>query len=266
MDCEQLNPLYEEYALGILEGEERAEMEAHLARACPQCMPGVALARFVIAQLALAAPEAQPPAALRGKIMDAAKSSSNTAGAIPFAKPSAPRTLFPVWAWIAAAALALVTGYTIRQMGNQNAQLAELRKQMRLATLQRQALQNQIEQGRMVASVMMSPDSKTLKLMPTKDKSMPMVHAYMHPHMGVAITADEMPAVSPGRTLQLWFVPKNGMPVSAAIFRPGASGQIAFVAPVTIPMYQIAALAVTEEPAGGSPQPTSAIAWMARVN
>ncbi|MGD0906623.1 MAG: anti-sigma factor [Candidatus Acidiferrales bacterium] len=270
MDCEQLNPLYEEYALGILEGEERAEMEAHLARACPQCMPGVAKARFVVAQLALAAPEMQPPAALRGKIMDAAKSSANTAVAIPVAipvaKPSAPRTLFPVWAWIAAAALALVTGYTIRQMGNQNAQLAELRKQMRLATLQSQALQNQIEQGRMVASVMMSPDSKSLKLMPTKDKNMPMVHAYLHPHMGVAITADEMPAVSPGRTLQLWFVPKNGMPVSAAIFRPGASGQIALVAPVTVPMDQIAALAVTEEPAGGSPQPTSAIAWMAQVN
>ena len=34
MDCEQLAPLYEEYALGVLEGEERAELEAHLARAC----------------------------------------------------------------------------------------------------------------------------------------------------------------------------------------------------------------------------------------
>jgi anti-sigma-K factor RskA len=266
MDCEQLDPLYEEYALGILEGEERAEMEAHLARACPRCMPGVAQARFVVAQLALSAPEAEPPAALRGKIMDAAKSSAPAASPIPFAKPAAPRAVFPIWAWVAAAALSLVTGYSIRQMGNQNAQLAELRKQVRLATMQSQALQNQIEQGRMVASVMMSPDSKVLKLMPTKDKSMPMVHAYMHPHMGVAITADEMPAVSPARTLQLWFVPKSGMPVSAAIFRPGDSGQIALVAPVTVPMDQIAALAVTEEPAGGSPQPTSPIAWMAQVN
>ena len=266
IDCEQLAPLYEEYALGILDGEERAEIDAHLARACPRCMPGVAQARFMVAQLALASPEVEPPASLRGKIMEAAKSYHSTASAIPFGKPSAPRTLFPAWAWIAAAALALVTGYTIRQMGNQNAQLAELRKQMRLATMQSQALQNQIEQGRMVASVMMSPDSKPLKLMPTKDKTMPMVHAYLHPHMGVAITADEMPAVSPGRTLQLWFVPKTGTPVSAAIFRPDASGQIALVAPVTVPMDQIAALAVTEEPAGGSPRPTSAIAWMSQVN
>ena len=34
MTCEQLAALYEEYALGVLEGEERAEMEAHLARPC----------------------------------------------------------------------------------------------------------------------------------------------------------------------------------------------------------------------------------------
>ena len=49
----------------------------------------------------------------------------------------------------------------------------------------------------MVASVMMSPDSMPLKLMP-KDKNMPMVHAYLHPHMGVAITADEMPSMPAG--------------------------------------------------------------------
>ena len=44
------------------------------------------------------------------------------------------------------------------------------------------------------------------------------------------------------------------------------SGQIELIAPVNMPMNEIAALAVTEEPAGGSPQPTTAIAWMAQVN
>jgi anti-sigma-K factor RskA len=33
-----------------------------------------------------------------------------------------------------------------------------------------------------------------------------------------------------------------------------------------MPMNEIAMLAVTEEPAGGSPQPTTAIAWSAQVN
>ena len=268
MNCEQLAPVYEEYALGVLEGEERAEIEAHLARACPTCAPGVAQARWMVAQLAHAAPDAQPPAALRDKIMQAvAASKDSERTAIPIAKPktSAPRAMFPVWAWIAAAALALVTGYTIRQMNNQNAQLVELRKEMKRATIQNQMLQNQLDMDRMVAMVMMSPDSVPLKLMP-KDKNMPMVRAYLHPHMGVAITADQMPSMPAARILQLWLVPKTGKPMSVAIFHPDAAGQIALVAPVNMPRNEIAALAVTDEPAGGSPQPTTPIAWMAQVN
>src|SRR6267378_1180895 len=200
MDCEQLAPLYEEYALGVLEGEERAEIEAHLARACPHCTSGIEKARWVVAQLARMSPEAQPPRSLKGKILDAIKSSGNVA---EFAKTPPNRATFPVWAWAAAAALAILTGYSIRQIGNQDTQLAELRREMKIATLQNNALQNQLEVGRQVASVMMSPDSMPLKLIP-KDKNMP--------------------------------------------------------------MNEIAMLAVTEEPAGGSPQPTTAIAWSAQVN
>jgi anti-sigma-K factor RskA len=268
MTCEQLALLYDEYALGVLEGEERAEMEAHLARGCDKCTPGVAKARGVVSQLAFAAPDAQPPAALKSKIMDAVKASGEPSrGVLPMESPktSAPRTVFPAWAWLAAAALALVTGYSIRQMNSQNDQLAQLRKQMKLATLQNQALQNQLDMDRMVASVMLSPDSRQLMLVP-KDKNMPAMRAYLHEHMGVAITADQMPAMPSARTLQLWFVPKTGKPVSAAIFHPDTGGQIALVAPVTIPADQIAALAITDEPAGGSPQPTTAIAWIAQLN
>ena len=110
MNCERLAPLYEEYALGVLEGKERAELEEHLARKCPQCTPGVAKARWVVVQLTLAAPDAQPPAELKGRIMDAVKKPGDAARSnAPLAKPKpAPQgAMFPAWAWIAAAALAL---------------------------------------------------------------------------------------------------------------------------------------------------------------
>jgi anti-sigma-K factor RskA len=262
MDCEQLGPLYEEYALGVLEGEERAEIEAHLSRACPHCTPGIEKARWVVAELARMSPEAQPPRSLKGKILEAVKSSGNLT---EFAKAPPNRGTFPVWAWAAAAALAILTGYSIRQIGDQDKQLAELRREMKIATLQNKALQDQLELGRQVAFVMMSPDSVPLKLMP-KDKNMPMVHAYLHPHMGVALTADQVPTIPAALTLQLWCVSKNGKPLSVAIFHPDSQGQIAIIAPVNMPMKEIAMLAVTEEPAGGSPQPTTAIAWSAQVN
>jgi anti-sigma-K factor RskA len=262
MDCEQLASLYEEYALGVLEGEERAEIEAHLARQCPHCTPGIEKARWIVAQLAQISPQAQPPQSLKGKILDAVKSSGNVA---EFAKSAPSRATFPVWAWVAAAALAIMTGYSIRQMGNQNAQLALLRREMKIATLQNKALQDQLEVNRQITTVMMAPDSMPLKLMP-KDKNMPMVHAYLHPHMGVALTCEQMPAIPAALTLQLWSIPKNGKPMSVAIFHPDSQGQIAIVAPVNMSMNEIAMLAVTEEPAGGSPQPTTSIAWSAQVN
>jgi hypothetical protein len=270
MTCERLAPFYEKFALGVLEGKECAEIEAHLARACPKCKAGVARARWVVVQRTLAAPDAQIQAALRAKFMDTAKMSTGAARTgVPTAeakpKPSPQHSIFPAWAWTAAVALALFTGYTIRQMSNQNDQLAQLRKQMKLASMQNQSLQTQLDIDHMVAMIMVSPDSMSLKLTP-KDNYMPVMHAYLHPHMGMAITAAEMPSMPSVRTLQLWLLQKTGKPVSAAIFHPDAVGQIALVAPLTLPLSEITALAVSEEPAGGSAQPTAPISWMAQTH
>ncbi len=256
MDCEQLAPLYEEYALGVLEGEERAEIEAHLARACPHCTPGIEKARWVVA--AARADVARSAASQIVKRQNSGRGQIVRQRDCNSRKPRQTAQRFRCGRGPRPRHSQFMTGYSIRQMGNQNTQLAELRREMKIATLQNKALQDQLEIGRQIASVMMSPDSMPLKLMP-KDKNMPMVHAYLHPHMGVAITADQMPAMPAARTLQLWSVPKNGKPMSVAIFHPDSQGQIAIVAPVNMPMNEIAMLAVTEEPAGGSPQPTTAI-------
>jgi len=76
----------------------------------------------------------------------------------------------------AAAALALDDGIFDPPDGAANDAACGTPPEMDLAMLQSKALQDQLDQGRMVASIMMSPDSMPLKLMP-KDKNMPMVHA-----------------------------------------------------------------------------------------
>ena len=50
-DCEQLRQHYDAYALGALEGEERAEIDAHLKRGCPVCTAELERARPVLRQL-----------------------------------------------------------------------------------------------------------------------------------------------------------------------------------------------------------------------
>ena len=39
MTCDELADLFELYALGLLEQEDRAEIEAHLGRDCAVCTP-----------------------------------------------------------------------------------------------------------------------------------------------------------------------------------------------------------------------------------
>jgi anti-sigma-K factor RskA len=59
-------------------------------------------------------------------------------------------------------------------------------------------------------------------------------------------------------------VPKTGKgaPISAGVYMPDANGGVLTVAPPASNMADIAALAVTEEPMGGSPQPTSKPMWV----
>jgi len=55
---------------------------------------------------------------------------------------------------------------------------------------------------------------------------------------------------------QLWVVTKGGDKVSVGVFDAGAGGGAVLTEPTDLPTGDIAAAAVTDEPAGGSPQPT----------
>jgi len=260
-DCAKLAALYEEYALGVLEGEERAEIERHLARNCPQCMAGVARARWIVAQLSHAAPSAEPPEALRQKVLTAAQGAEPRA-----AKPerTGPGMLFPTWAWAAAAVLALLTGYSVRQMWRQNIELQTLQRQISVAQARNRALQDEFSKQEMIAAIAMSKESVWFDLMP-KDKAMPMVHACWHAHMGLVLSAEKMPPMTSDWTLQVWAMPKSGKPMSIGIFRPDASGAATMVMPVRLAMADTAAIAISQEPAGGSPEPTAQPMWLAAM-
>ncbi len=68
--------------------------------------------------------------------------------------------------------------------------------------------------------------------------------------------AYDLPAVAAGRTYQLWLLTPDG-PVSAGTFEPGAGGVSTLQAEYALEPDQFDGVAVTEEPAGGVPQPTT---------
>ncbi len=70
--------------------------------------------------------------------------------------------------------------------------------------------------------------------------------------------AHNMPALAAGRTYQLWLV-TAGQKISAGTFSVTAAGDALVQATYALDANALKAVAVTEEPAGGVPQPTGAM-------
>jgi anti-sigma-K factor RskA len=64
--------------------------------------------------------------------------------------------------------------------------------------------------------------------------------------------------------LQLWVVPRSGAPESVEVFKPDQDGNALILAEPKTPIAEADALAITDEPAGGSTGPTTTPIWAGR--
>ncbi len=240
MDCQRLQEHYEAFALGALEGEEHTELRVHLERDCPVCTPGVERARWLVAQLTYLAPPTEPPARVRRQLL--AMAVGRTAAG-----------WMPVWAWAVAAVLLAMTLFTTWQARHLEDQVARLRTQT-------EELAAEADNYRRALKIISDPQTQAIALNATGP--VPPVHAYWSESLGLALAARDLPAPASGRTYQLWVVPKDGAPISAGTFHPAASGELLLVSASPAEMARAAALAISDEPFGGSPQPTTQPLWV----
>ncbi|HEX6183689.1 MAG TPA: cupin domain-containing protein [Pyrinomonadaceae bacterium] len=71
------------YALGALEGDEARDFEEHVAAGCEACAAELRLFEGVVADLGLAAPDAEPPAGVRSRLLALVSEEEQVAAAPP---------------------------------------------------------------------------------------------------------------------------------------------------------------------------------------
>jgi anti-sigma-K factor RskA len=240
------------YALGALEGEEKREIETHVA-SCADCSRRLAEARGRVALLALAAPQVAPSAGVRSRLMSRVRettSSERPARAFPKSERFGgffgrwwTAVLVPVGVALATASIALWT-----ENRRLDQQLAALRAE---AQQQRQ----QLQQARELADLMTASDTKVVALAPQPGMPKGTAEVMYNPKMGMLMYEGELEPAAADKTYQLWIVPAQGNPISAGVFNPASDRTSHFM--MKLPQgITPAAFAVTIEPAGGRPQPT----------
>ena len=257
------------YALGALDESDRASFEEHLA-SCDVCATEVRELRDVAGLIAMAAPSVSPRATLRDRILADARGvgpiSAAPTDAVQGVRPLEPagrpgaalparRQWSTVLPWLAAAAAVVVAVYLGQQARNERTARATAEQALASARLTLDSTGSALARRDSLIQLLVSPDVQAVTV--SGSGPAPSAKYFLDRRAGrVIIAASALPPAAPGRTYQLWGIETGRPPVSLGTFNTDASGRA--LASVAIPAgLRIGVTAVTDEPSGGSPQPTT---------
>jgi anti-sigma-K factor RskA len=219
MTCEELRDEYELHALGLLEEPERSALEEHLRSGCKTCTAGVKRAYELNAAVLGMVPDVAPPRRLRDRVIASVSGSRRS-----------------VWSWLgmpAAALAGLLLGVVLfRSMpANETPEVARMRQ---------------------VIDLLNDPQTKAVTFAPG-----PRGRVLINKDRGVLLIANNLPELPPGKTFELWVIPKGGAPKPAGLFKPDRTGSAVHAASGVIDVATLGAIAVSVEPEAGSQSPTT---------
>lgn len=235
MKCEEVRELLELYALGVLEAEDRVAVAEHLNQGCERCGRDLKRAAGLNAAVLAAVEEATPPPALRSRIVASVRPGRQ------------PMYSHKAWAGLAAGLTAAVVWLGVDNLRKAESLNAE--RQMR-ASIER-------ESARLSRTLEFLRDPETRPAMAKPGPTQPRGTYYVNPRAGVLLIATNLGAAGPGKTYQMWVIPKGQAPRPAGLFVPDATGAAVHLQPGPVDLESAQALAITIEPEGGSAAPTT---------
>jgi anti-sigma-K factor RskA len=263
---EDVSALAPAFVLGALDAEERRTFEAHLAE-CPLCQAEVRSLMPIVDVLARAVPQVAPSLALRRRVVDAVAAQAAVVGTTAARqdavatsrragmRPSAIFTWLPL-----AALLALSIGLgayvtTLRaRISDLEVRLDEAAAQLAAATTATTEVRRVAFQAQSIGSVLAAPDLVRIDLAGQTPAPQASARALWSRTRGMVFTFSNLPKLPDGRVYQVWVVTADA-PISAGLLALDDAGRGVGVFE-TPPDVAPIAVAVTDEPAGGVPQPS----------
>ena len=169
--------------------------------------------------------------------------------------------------WAGVAALLLFSFYSAWNTQRLQREVQVANERATALIQERHDLEAQRAAAEHEAAILIDPASVRIPLA-SSDPQAPKLEATWHAKLGIVLTGQKVPTPTGNRVLQLWLIPKatGGKPIPSLTVRPDADGKFTLL--VSNPpdvMEATAALAITEEPAGGSPQPTPNPRWVGKT-
>jgi anti-sigma-K factor RskA len=240
LSAEEIDDLLVAYALGLLDADELARVQDLLA-VRPELREQLAQLRATADVLPYALPASQPPPELRQKALDFAVGRRISAAPQQEKRQNLPWRLLSAFGTALAVAMigfALLLG----QLNGSRSQLVVLETQLATAQAGREEVAAVLAQPQLVAALEGASGSGNVLVGSN----------------GQTLLAVQLPPLAAEQVYQFWVIAGDNAPVSAGVFRVDERGY----ALVTLPDGAVApatTLAITAEPAPGSPGPTGEI-------
>ena len=246
------------YALDSLTPDERAAIDAHL-ESCASCREELRAMSVAAAGMGTSVPlrpmDRDRSASVKRRLL--ARAEADKSGVTPIrsaAIPARPSRL----AWWVAAAASIAFIVAVLQRGAVGRERDDLRTALAAESLRVAALQDTLAVRERTLLAMAGSDVRVVELVANNRRP----NARMFWALATntwTMFAHDLPAPASGRTYQLWLITRDGQRISAGTFAPDPSGNAVVSAQYPLDRNALQAIAVTDEPAGGVPQPTGDI-------
>jgi len=253
MSHEPFDTLAATYAVGALDGDERAEFERHLAGGCAECAAALRQSAEALAALARSAPPMVPPPTVKQELLRRIAATTPSRHGGPSRRPLV---------WVAGTLAAMIAGAAFTgafvaaryegRLGQMARETAALRERVQRDEA---ALREQIAVYRTAVDLLRDPATQIVALRglgPTPEATGRVI---WNPVSGGFMFVANLPAPPPGKIYELWTI-GDAAPEPAGLFQVDASGHGTHrIAPVA-GGKPVKVFAVTLEPEGGVAAPT----------